>query len=211
MSIRIAAAAMLVAGVLWWAPAGAEASYEEPAPYEVENKIVIEQARSVVWDRLIRNLRSDTFREVKENDGYDIIEVKFESTDPGNLIDCGRTKRSFAGDNSQRHFEYATADSTNYLTQGSKGDSYNVARLSSLDGRAVVTVKEAQQRTTVTVRVLFSWRIFLEYSDLDGRVSGGNGIIFHFTTDDPLANDGAGTPACVSRGLIENRILYHAR
>ena len=92
--MRIVAAGVLVAGVLGWTPAGAEVSYERPESYELENRIVLDQARGVVWDRLVRNLRSNTFREIKENDRLDIIEVKFESTDPGNLIDCGRTKRS---------------------------------------------------------------------------------------------------------------------
>ena len=209
--MRIVAAGVLVAGVLGWTPAGAEVSYEKPESYELENRIVLDQVRGVVWDRLVRNLRSDTFREVKENDPLDIIEVKFESTDPGNLIDCGRTKRSYTGDDGQRHFDYPTADSTQYLSQDSEGNTYNVARLSLLEGRAVVTVKEAREATTVAVHALFNWRILLEYSDLEGRVSASNGVIFHFTTDDPLANDGAGAPECFSKGLIENRILYHAR
>ena len=211
MSIRIVAAAMLVAGVLWWAPAGAQVSYEGPASYALENRIVLEQPRGVVWDRLVRNLRSDTFREVKENDGSDIIEVKFESTDPGNLIDCGRTMRSYTGDQSPQHVDYATADSAHYLTQDTQGETFNVTRLSLLEGRAIVTVEEAREVTTIAVRALFVWRIFLEYSDLEGRVSGSNGVIFYFTSDDPLSNEGAGAPECVSKGLIENQILYHAR
>ena len=73
---------------------------------------MLEQARGVVWDRIVRNLRSDTFREVKANNLSHVIQVKFESTDPTNLIDCGRTTRIFAGDHGPQHFDYPTADST---------------------------------------------------------------------------------------------------
>ena len=209
--MRTAAAALLGASVLWWTPAGAEVSYEGPESYEVENRIVLEQARGVVWDRIVRNLRSDTFREVKANDLSHVIQVKFESTDPTNLIDCGRTTRIFAGDHGPQHFDYPTADSTYYLSRDSEGDTYNVTRISLLEGRAYITVEEVRELTAVTVRALFIWRIFLEYSDLEGRVSANNSATFTFSTDDPLADDRAGAPECFSRGLIENRILFHAR
>lgn len=182
-------------------------SYAPPvSATQVKNSGLINQPFDAVWDQLVRELSSDFFVINNIDKNSRLINVSFSSTHPSDLIDCGRTTRSFKNLRGDQNITYDTAGSATYALTDNRGIAYHVARSTKLEGRANIYVAPDSNGTTVSINAKYVLDITQSTVRFDGVPGPMSKVTIDFSTKSPsgAGNDGV---VCQSRGVIERKIL----
>ncbi len=198
-------AAMTVFVVALTGCASATLDYRMPADLKVQSEGIAEKAFDEAWDQLIRNLSSDFFVINNLEKSSRIVNLSFTSDKPSEFVDCGRTLRTYNG----QEFSYKTADSTRAFATARNGAPTSTVRQLSLSGRANVylePVDQSRTKVTANVRYIVSGQI-REYN-ASGYSVGSGSVNWTFGTNKSLITaDGV---KCIGLGVLEYRLLKAA-
>lgn len=181
-------------------------SYVPPTgPLSAQNSQVISQPFDLVWDRLVRELSSDFFVINNIDKSSRLINVSFSSTQPTDLVDCGRTTRSFKNLRGDQSITYDTAGSATYAITDGGGMAYRVSRSTKLDGRINIYVAPDGGDTTVSVNAKYVLDITQSTMRFDGLPGPVAKTAVDFSTKSPSSSGDGVT--CKTKGVIERKIL----
>lgn len=182
----------------------------------VENQLTVNEDFEIVWDRLIKNLSSEFFVINNVEKASRIINVSFSSNTPSDLIDCGRTSRTYtSGSGATESYNYLSADSSRFKYSTEDGlYAYDVATQKSVEGRANIYVAPTDQGTQIAVNVRYIWTTKFEFMPIH-RVSGvvigypeSRTDEYTFETANPLDEYVDGFQlTCRSNGTLESMVL----
>lgn len=206
------------------------AEYSPPIEQVVQNEKTVDRAQPVVWDELVRELSKSFFVINNIERESRIINVSFQSSTPGDYVDCGRTRRTYAEGDKRELFDYAVADSSTYKEAGrtqphpAQKTYARVNRQTSLEGRSNIYVapdSSNSSRTVVSVNTRYVLSIKVHG---EGILEHANGNVLHrspfsrdsnpmvFNTNKPTSQAAGGiTIVCRDKGRLESEILRMVR
>src|SRR4051794_16801166 len=95
--------------------ASSTALHKNPETSKITNEVTINKPFDEVWDKLIAALAKNFFVINNVDKTSHIINVSFSADEPGTLIDCGTSTRTFKRGTSNQTFTYKTTDNAQYV------------------------------------------------------------------------------------------------
>lgn len=179
---------------------------------------VVAASEDMVLRRLIGRLPAAGLTVVEIDDAATAVVVSLTTNQPGEYVDCGRTRRTFEGVwGGVETFDYEPAASAAYKLTNYDGSALAATRNVVLDATATVRMQPGVAVTgmaaTTEVRVEVSY-------DLETQVTYNEGGPFafarddaeavtraiHFQTERPGIGDGE-VALCMSNGRLEAQLL----
>lgn len=208
------AAALPLAGCA----ASSTTSNVRPEALDIPNEATIDRPFDEAWDGMIANLAKSFFVINNVDKTSRIINVSFSADEPGDLIDCGTSTRTFKRGSFSKTYTYATAHGADFIVATPNGISAEIHRTTGLEGRANVYVAPKDQKTEISVnaRYVFTVNNMAQALDEYGRPVGFPSSLPPYTktfeTKQPgewIDDDGTKW-GCQSNGTLERRILEAA-
>ncbi|MGE0734370.1 MAG: hypothetical protein AB7G15_20590 [Alphaproteobacteria bacterium] len=187
------------------------ADYRPATMHEIRNEKVVDRPFARVWDEYVAALSKEFF--VINNISKDsrIINISFESSQPGQYVDCGETTRTVnhlaIG---TRTINYKAAESSQFVWAGTNNSLWNLDRRTRMIGRANIYLAPEGSKTLIRVnaRYAFTVNTFATSINPPGRSEQAPTITIDFTTQEPgTYTDRVGTARCSSRGELERKLL----
>ncbi len=190
-------------------------THNEPTPVDIANEATINKPFDEVWDGLIANLAKSFFVINNVDKTSRIINVSFSADEPGDLIDCGTSYRTYKQGAFSENYTYKTTDPVSYLYAPPNGLPVLVQRTTALEGRANVYVAPKDQKTEISVNARYIFTVngivtqLNEYRQPIGYPATQPPFTKSFETRAPgkFKDDDGTVWGCHSTGALEERIL----
>ncbi|MBZ0192340.1 MAG: hypothetical protein K8F34_11705 [Candidatus Kuenenia stuttgartiensis] len=187
--------------------ATAKFNYAPPRIDTIQNQIEINADFDVVWDRLVKNLSSDFFVINNIDKNSRLINVSFSTNTPSDYVDCGTSTREFSNARGKNKYIYNPADSSRFTTTNA-GQLFNCIRTTRMNGRANIYISPTDTGTIVSVNAKYVIDVNVKSYDVYNNLVGNDNFAFDISTKTPMVLEDC---QCVSRGIIEERILNYAK
>lgn len=202
--------------------------YNKNERVNIINEKTVNAPYSKVWDILVRDLAKSFYVINNIDKESRIVNVSFNSTEPADFVDCGRTIRTYSEGKNVERYEYDVAGKSTFKFSTLRQEHpsfYNYAvlkRESDLEGRAniyVAPLDSDPNKTTVSVNTRYILKSRVK-GELFAKHASGNifprGTIpeesstYTFNTNSVATKDfGNGdTVVCFSKGKLESDILH---
>lgn len=201
--------------------------YSEGKTNKVENETTVSAPYSQVWDTLVRDLAKSFYVINNIDKESRIINISFNSTDPVEFVDCGRSTRTYTEGGVTERYEYDVAAKTSFKVATSRQEhpSFSnyvlLTREPNLEGRSniyVAPLVSDPTKTTVSVNTRYILSVKVKGEGFAKHVSGNiqtrgripeDSTTFTFNTNSVAKHDaGSGvTVTCSSKGKLESDIL----
>jgi len=210
----IVAAALPLAGCA----ASSTSNHINPPSLEIENEATLNKPFDEVWDGMIANLAKSFFVINNVDKTSRIINVSFSADQPGDLIDCGTTTRTYKRGAVSENYSYKTTDPASYLISTPNGMSAAIQRTTSLEGRANIYVAPKDQKTNISVNARYVFTVngtvtpLNEYGQPVGYPSTQPPFSRSFETKEPgkFTDPDGMSWSCQTNGTLERKILEAA-
>jgi len=148
----------------------------------IESSRVVEAGEDTVLRRLISRLPAAGLTVVEIDDAANAVVVSLTTDQPGEYVDCGRTRRTFEGAwGGVETFDYEPAASASYKLTSYDGVALEAARTVALD--ATATVRMQPGTATSETAAMTEVRVEVSY-DLETQVTYNEGGLFAFASAD---------------------------
>ncbi len=184
----------------------------------IESSRVVEASEDTVLRRLISRLPAAGLTVVEIDDAAKAVVVSLTTDEPGEYVDCGRTRRTFEGVwGGVETFDYEPAAGASYKLTSHDGVALDATRTVVLD--ATATVRMQPGTATSEAAAMTEVRVEVSY-DLETQVTYNEGGLFafasadaepvtraiRFQTDRPGVGDGE-VALCMPNGRLEAQLL----
>ena len=201
--------------------------YNKNESVNIINEKTVNMPYSKVWDILVRDLAKSFYVINNIDKESRIVNVSFNSTEPADFVDCGRTVRTYSEGKNVERYEYDVAGKSTFKVATPRQEHpslYNYAvinRDSDLEGRANIYIAPSDSdpnKTTASVNTRYILKVRVKGELFAKDVSGNiypRGVIpeesstYTFNTNSVATKDaGHGTTiTCFSKGKLESDIL----